>query len=201
MKKELKYFKINNCFGGNQDWFIDPMMHLGGCAAATACDVCIDMACNNGMGAMYPFDVSKLSRHDYVKFAMQMKPYLKPRMSGVNRLDIFIDGFEDYLDDAGIKGIAIRGFSSDMPEDEAKEKIREQLDKDIPIPFLVLNHNNRDFKDFHWHWFILAGYEEFGGDFMTETVTYGESRWVDFHELWNSGYKENGGMILLGTTE
>lgn len=30
MKKELPYFSIGDSFGGNQDWFRDPMMHLGG---------------------------------------------------------------------------------------------------------------------------------------------------------------------------
>ena len=30
MKKELEYFYIENSFGGNQDWFRDYWMHMGG---------------------------------------------------------------------------------------------------------------------------------------------------------------------------
>lgn len=35
MKKELDYFTIEGCYGGNQDWFTNLVMHMGGCAAAT----------------------------------------------------------------------------------------------------------------------------------------------------------------------
>lgn len=41
MKKELQYFKIEEAWGGSQEWFSDRMMRLGGCAAVTACDSCI----------------------------------------------------------------------------------------------------------------------------------------------------------------
>ena len=34
MKKELPYFKIEEARGGNQEWFPDRMMRLGGCAAS-----------------------------------------------------------------------------------------------------------------------------------------------------------------------
>ena len=41
MKKELTYFNIEGEYGGNQNWFYDPMMRLGGCAAIATCDLCI----------------------------------------------------------------------------------------------------------------------------------------------------------------
>ena len=41
MKKELEYFYIGKAYGGNQEWFFDAMMRIGGCAAVTACDSCI----------------------------------------------------------------------------------------------------------------------------------------------------------------
>lgn len=44
MKKELEYFAIEGAFGGNQDWFSNVVMNMGGCAAATACDSCIYFA-------------------------------------------------------------------------------------------------------------------------------------------------------------
>ena len=44
MKKQLDYFEIEGEFGGNQDWFTNVVMHIGGCAAATACDSCIYFA-------------------------------------------------------------------------------------------------------------------------------------------------------------
>ena len=38
---ELDYFGIDGAVGGNQDWFSNVVMHIGGCAAAAACDTCI----------------------------------------------------------------------------------------------------------------------------------------------------------------
>ena len=35
-KKELDYFTIDGGVGGNQDWFQNVVMYMGGCAAATA---------------------------------------------------------------------------------------------------------------------------------------------------------------------
>ena len=44
MKQILDYFMIDGEVGGNQDWFRNVVMHIGGCAAATACDCCIYFA-------------------------------------------------------------------------------------------------------------------------------------------------------------
>ena len=55
MKKELDYFTIEGCYGGNQDWFTNLVMHMGGCAAATACDSCIYFGLQNEkMKPLYP---------------------------------------------------------------------------------------------------------------------------------------------------
>ncbi len=35
MKQILDYFMIDGEVGGNQDWFRNVVMHIGGCAAAT----------------------------------------------------------------------------------------------------------------------------------------------------------------------
>ena len=79
MKKQLDYFEIEGEFGGNQDWFTNVVMHIGGCAAATACDSCIYFAREKGMKHLYPYAPYDLSKRDYKSFSMKMKPYLKPR--------------------------------------------------------------------------------------------------------------------------
>ena len=65
MKKELDYFTIEGCYGGNQDWFTNLVMHMGGCAAATACDSCIYFGLQNEkMKPLYPFDIECLTKED-----------------------------------------------------------------------------------------------------------------------------------------
>ena len=77
MKKELDYFTIEGCYGGNQDWFTNLIMHMGGCAAATACDSCIYFGLQNEkMKPLYPFNIECLTKEDYKAFSQIMKPYL-----------------------------------------------------------------------------------------------------------------------------
>jgi hypothetical protein len=197
IKKELEYFHIGSSFGGNQDWLLEPTMHFGGCGAVTACDASICLALYKGKRQMIPFVPDELTRRSYVRFAMAMKPYLSPRWTGINTLEIFMDGFAGYIDDVGVTGLTMRGFSGHEDEGRAEALIMKQLDAGIPIPYLVLYHKDPAFRDFKWHWFLLAGYEKNDSGFFVKTATYGEGRWFPFHDLWNTGYEERGGMVII----
>ena len=159
-KKELDYFTIDGGVGGNQDWFQNVVMYMGGCAAATACDCCIDLARRKGMTHLYPFDPQNLTREEYVRFAMRMKPYLKPRVGGVSKLWMFTEGFSRYLQDAGEKKLRLQEFSGERSAREAETFIRQQIDSGFPVPYLMLKHKKTCYKDFTWHWFLCYGYEE-----------------------------------------
>ena len=82
MRKELAYFKIESDYGGNQERFPDLMMKLGGCAAITACDCSIYFDIYKGT-TLYPYALDHLTRKDYFQFGMAMKPYLRPRWTGL----------------------------------------------------------------------------------------------------------------------
>lgn len=69
MKKELEYFMIDGEFGGNQDWFTNIVMNVGGCGAATACDSCIYLAKYKEMKKLYPFDLEQMDKEAYKKFS------------------------------------------------------------------------------------------------------------------------------------
>lgn len=197
MKMELPYFNIENSFGGNQNWFRDPIMRLGGCAAATACDACIYMARHEGKHHLYPYDVDKLSKEDYIGFSKIMKPYLTPRLQGIDTLMLYIDGVNNYLEEVGEQKLSLTGFPGDMSVSEATKEIRGQIDNKKVIPFLLLKHKNTNFKDFVWHWFLIVGYEAFESELYIKVATYGEFHWLSFNELWNTGYSQKGGMILF----
>ena len=94
---ELPYFNVDEMIGGNQELFSDPWMRIGGCAAVTACDICIYMDKYKGTKGLYPYDVNSVSKADYERFAMLMKPYLRPRYSGINKLSTYIEGLSRYL--------------------------------------------------------------------------------------------------------
>ena len=81
----------------------------------------------------------------------------------------------------------------------ALEAVKSQLDLNIPVPYLMLNHADNKFEDFEWHWFMLAGYDELddGKNILVKAVTYGEAAWLNFNELWNTGCDRRGGLIKV----
>ena len=196
MKKELPYFKIGDSFGGNQDWFHNFLMHMGGCAAATACDSCIYFALHRDLMVLYPFDVNRITKEDYEAFAMKMKPYLRPRAGGIKKLAIFMDGFREYLNTLGKQDIiSMEGFSGDHSFEESASFIMDRIDNGYPIPYLMLKHTDCKVKDYSWHWFLLVGYEQTESDVMVTLATYGKATVFSLRELWHTGYEEKGGMI------
>lgn len=197
MKKELQYFTVDSSYGGNQDWFRDPMMKLGGCAAATVCDTSIYMSLYHDKNHLYPFDIKNLNKEDYISFSAKMKPYLKPRWTGINTLEIYIDGLNSYLSEVGENTLKVSGFSGEMTVEEAAAQIRKQIDRGMPIPYLLLKHKAASMKFFVWHWFLLVGYEEHGDELFVKAATYGNYHWLPLRELWNTGYQEKGGMIII----
>lgn len=210
MKKDLEYFTIEGAFGGNQDWFTNVVMHIGGCAAATACDCCIYLALRKNLGILYPYSADRLTKKDYISFSQRMKPYIRPRVSGVKKVEWFIDGFEKYIEDvkagnmdmtdeSSVK-VNMEVFSGERSYEEAWDMIVGQINAGYPVPYLLLRHQKAErYKDYIWHWFLLVGYEEKEDDLFVKTATYGESDTFSFRELWDTRCAEKGGMVRLGT--
>ncbi|MCI8597528.1 MAG: hypothetical protein HFJ10_03655 [Lachnospiraceae bacterium] len=197
MKKEISYIQIENAIGGNQDWFLDPFMHGGGCGAVTACDICIYLARERGLHSLYPFDAKQLTKKDYVHFSKRMKPFLHPRWQGIDTLDLYLSGIRAYWESVGCDKLEANGLLGTVSVEEAETAVRRQIDEGMPIPYLLLKHESPSFRDYVWHWFNLTGYEESGGEFYVKAVTYGEFQWLNLKELWDTGYEKKGGMILV----
>ena len=196
LRIELPYFRIDSAYGGVQDWFPNFMMREGGCAAVTACDCSIYFQLYRQSKNLYPFDIHGISRQDYVKFADIMKPYLHPRWTGIDRLDIYIDGFTKFLRDRYENRIELLPWDGSKNLFATRILIKNQIDAGYPIPCLVLNHSNPTMRDYYWHWFILNGYED-SQKFLVKAVTYGSWRWINLATLWDSGSDHRGGLIIF----
>ena len=151
MKRILDYFSIDGAVGGNQEWFHNFLMYMGGCAAATACDCCIYLALRRGMTHLYPYNVHQLTKQDYIDFSGKMKPYLKPRVNGVNKTSLFTEGFGKYLRDVGEDNLMMEELSGTESLEKAEDFIRRQIDSGYPVPYLMLKHKKECYKDFVWH--------------------------------------------------
>ena len=200
IKKELPHFYIGNSLGGQQEWYsriTDFGMNVGGCAAITACDCAIYFEKSLGMHGLYPFDLKNISREDYLRFGKIMEPYLYPRWSGVDKLEIYLDGFGRFLRDHHATNLKLSPWSGENNLEDSQKIVRSQIDAGYPIPCLILNHKAWELQDYFWHWFILNGYEMRGADFFVKAVSYGIGRWMNFSTLWNTGYQRKGGLILF----
>lgn len=193
MKKELEYFMIDGEFGGNQDWFTNIVMNVGGCGAATACDSCIYLAKYKGMKKLYPFDLEQMDKEAYKKFSQIMKPYIRPRVQGVKKPEWYIEGLAKYISDVNEKygtdyQIDMEKFDGTGTVEEAEKIICEQIDKGLPVPYLMLRHLNVEkYKDFIWHWFLVVGYEKNEQGMWIDVATYGEKV-----QTGSNGVVENG---------
>lgn len=200
MEKILDYFTIDDAFGGNQEWFTNVVMYIGGCGAATACDSCIYFAKYMGMEELYPYDICNLNKDDYKKFSQIMKPYIRPRVGGVKKLEWYMEGLRKYMEDVNAgKGIPLKmkGFAGSCSYEESASMIKSQIDAGMPVPYLMLKHKNEEaYKDFIWHWFLVVGYEETKEGMKIIVATYGEKTVLPLKELWDTGYEEKGGMII-----
>lgn len=201
MIKETAFFKINDSIGGNQDWFDSLFMRMGGCAICTALDVSINLKIHHDIDNIYPYDINSLSIDNYVRFSNIMKPYLKPRFKGIDSLEIYLNGYSKYLKDNNITNINLCGLSQDKPVNDAKQAIIQYIDQDYVIPFLLLRHNNYQFKDFIWHWFLIIGYKIENDIFYIKVSTYSREHWFKLEDIWDSGFKQKGGLILINHKE
>jgi len=197
MKKELEHFMIGESYGGDQKWFSDPWMKLGGCGAVTACDLCIYLAKYRGMPSLYPFDPDRVTLADYLAFGERMRPHLSPRATGIDRTELYIDGLNAYLDSCGARPVRLRSVSGTEDVETAVSLIRDQLDRGFPVPYLMLLHRDKKLNDYMWHWFLLNGYDETDTAFRVKAVSYGQGRWMDLRHLWRTDRRRKGGFVRL----
>lgn len=198
MLKELDYFWVGEEYGGRQSLLPDMIMRFAGCAAVTACDSLIYMTLYKNLKNLCPFSTDQLRGRDYVAFFKTVKPYLRPRLMGINRLEIFVAAFKKFLKEHGTFFLDVLPWSGDHDEQDTVNMIKQQIDRGFLIPYLLLHHKNPNFENYEWHWFLLTGYDEKpDGRFMVKAVTYGAYEWLDFAKLWNTGYDRKGGLILF----
>ena len=198
MKKELPHFAVGSDYGGSQDWCTELWMNIGGCAAVTACDSSIFFMLHKGRRELYPYALTDISRKDYVDFTDIMKPYLYPREGGVDRLDLYTDGFGRFLRDRGENAISMSPWPGEHDLSETKDTVKKQIDDGWLIPVLTLQHMHPSMREYVWHWYLLNGYDEQGERFFVKAVTFGAWQWLDFGVLWNTGFDRKGGLVLYG---
>lgn len=136
-----------------------------------------------------------------------MKPYIRPRVQGVKKPEWYIGGLEKYISDVNKRcgtdyQIHMEKFDGTGDEDEAERIICGQIDKELPVPYLMLRHlNTEKYKDFIWHWFLVVGYEKEKHETWIDVATYGEKVRLNLKDLWKTGCEEKGGIVIYEIKE
>ena len=198
---ETGYYYIDGDYGWNQEKFTDPIMKGGGCAAVTACDICIFLSRLFGEKNLYPFNPHEVTDADYKKFSRIMKPYLHPRLHGIDKLETYIDGLGKYFSDTGSTHINMRPFPGEKDVNEAVKAVMKSIDAGIPLACLTLKHKDSRFDDYTWHWYMITGYDTIYEKTWVKAVSYGEWTWLDFEALWDTGYTQKGGLVFFHIEE
>ena len=195
MRKELPYFYVESDIGGDQHKLDRFIMRKGGCAAVTACDCCIYFELYKNLRGLYPYDVKNISYKNYRQFTEIMTPYLHPRMMGIDKLEIYIEGFKKFLTKFGVTNLIFEGWNGAKDLASTQEKIIAQINDGRLIPCLTLEHKNPALQTYVWHWFLLTGYDD--ENFQVKITTYGKFNWVNIAELWDTGFERKGGLVLI----
>lgn len=124
------------------------------------------------------------------------------KSSGCKKPEWYIEGLAKYISDVNEKygtdyQIDMEKFDGTGTVEEAEKIICEQIDKGLPVPYLMLRHLNVEkYKDFIWHWFLVVGYEKNEQGMWIDVATYGEKVRLDLMELWKTGCEEKGGIVI-----
>ena len=155
MKKELDYFYIDGKYGWNQEDFKNLWMNKGGCACVTACDSFVYMRKYLGKDKLYPYDIENVNSLDYVDFSNDVKPYLRPRWTGIDRLEIYVDGVSDFLEDIDEHSISLSEFSGDNSIEDAIKVVKDRIEKKCLCPCSYLCIKTRNSKILYGTGFYL----------------------------------------------
>lgn len=101
-----------------------------------------------------------------------------------------------YLKDMKNERLGMKLFPAGQPLADAQAVLTGQIDRKYIVPFLLLNPISGEWRDYQWHWFLIAGYRWEEGRLFVKTITYGNSTWLPFDGLWDTVHDDNGGMIL-----
>ena len=149
---------------------------------------------NAGQRPLCPRVITQKEYQDCLK---SIRRYLRPGIHGVTRLELFTEGIERFMAEQGVTDIKAKGLHGSFSEKEAEQWIIHQIDNNMPVPFLLLDHKTFPHDDYVWHWFLLNGYDRSGRIFRVKAASYGTWKWFTLREMWNTGCAKKGGLILF----
>ncbi|MGI5900004.1 MAG: hypothetical protein ACOX8S_08815 [Christensenellales bacterium] len=198
---ELEFIDIEGHYGGDQHWLPTELMRRGGCSTVTAAEICAFLAAKDPLlRNLYPADHSAISKADFIDFCKRMFKFVYPRVGGLTKLSLYIDGFKAYAKSVGAP-VEIETLSGDLPYEHAEEFLVKAIGEGSCLICLLLDHHDESLDDIIWHWFMLTGYEHHMGELNAIYGTYGKRGTVSLRHMWETGRRKKGGLIRIRRRE
>ena len=173
---KLNYDKLlidNLYYGGNQEWYKTYLKRLSGCGPTTASNI-----------VMYEIRKNNISfnKNDFLRLMNSMWNYITPGIMGVNKADMYIKGFNKYIENHDINLNNYKHYHFDknnINKDELYNFLKTALEDDHPIAFLNLDNGNEYLLE-AWHWVMIVGIDK---DLKTTICDNGYLKEIDLN-LW-----------------
>ncbi len=149
-KLDVKYY------GGSQEWYKSFWKRKAGCGPTTASTI---VMYENRYSNIFDNNYNK---KEFIDLMNNMWEYITPKEFGVNKTDIYINGFSRYIKENSIKLSDYKciNFMKNNLKDFSKKDVfiflSEAIDNNHPVAFLNLDSGEEKALD-SWHWVSIVG--------------------------------------------
>ena len=175
-------------YGGNQYWFPKKFNQLSGCGPVVAANITayLSQTFTDKYNDLYPYK-GIVNKKDFTLHMVEIRKYVKPGIFGLTSVNKFSDGVLSF---AKNRGISLTSHILDEKADsiqQAIDFILEALSQRLPVAILILKHQNKEFKEYTWHWMTITGLNlnPQSSKCFISVSTYGEHREINLELLWN----------------
>ncbi|MCB2294962.1 hypothetical protein LGK95_15855 [Clostridium algoriphilum] len=175
-------------YGGSQYWFPKKFNQLSGCGPVVAANITayLSQTFTDKYYNLYPYN-GIVNKKDFTLHMIEIRKYVKPGIFGLTSVNKFSDAVLAFSKN---RGVSLTSHILDEKADsiqEAIDFILEGLSQRIPVAILVLKHQNKDFKEYTWHWMTITGLNlnSQSNKCFISVSTYGEHREINLDLLWN----------------
>ena len=190
----------NTTFGGDQDWYADEWRRRAGCGPTCAANVAAYLALTRPeMRALYAGE--EMLKSQFSSHMEEMYSFVTPGNMGLNRVEMFTQGMEDF---ARSRGVSLRAHvfevhgnmhKSRPPVSELIEFVRSGLAADCPVAFLNLTRGR--VKNLQaWHWITITSADLEDGSLAACASDEGKVNCFDL-KLWYFSTRMRGGLIYF----
>ncbi len=187
-------------FGGDQEWYADEWHRRAGCGPTCAANVAAYLAQTRPeMRALYAGE--GMLKGQFSAHMEEMYKYVTPGNMGLNRVEMFTKGMEDFAKSRGVHLTAhvfdVHGnmHKSRPPVSELAEFVRAGLAADCPVAFLNLTKGR--VKNLQgWHWITITSADLEDGSLTACASDEGRENCFDL-KLWYLSTRMRGGLIYF----